>query len=376
VDDGDLSQDDEDDEDDEDDDDDDDDTQTIRPADSIRSGSSDGQVVVDAPPAINIPRSAPNSDDPTLRREAGKDAEQAVSSFTTAKTVLSPPTPRPSPPDREASNTSTITSLRKKTSTASTTSFETASEGTSPGILVDEPNASSDAGIHRPGPDQAANEPDGTLTPRPRHSENDDPFRDSLLTSSGVGHDSLNSTTPLIHPWSPGIDEEQPRQSGSNVSDQAPTQQHIDIETEEVPTTANIPRPAGLVRFAEPEIQPMKKELQIRARLAQQASKRLPRRFTRGKLRDGEIIKVEKMLVRIDVTSGSEQPGPEYDEKDSQRVETRTTEKWREFMVVCRESHEEDAVLCLQMYKTRVSLKNVQVTYHQLTLSFLGHPCF
>jgi len=116
-------------------------------------------------------------------------------------------------------------------------------------------------------------------------------------------------------------------------------------------------RSPGLVRFNIPENPVLKQEMQVRAKMAQGTRKRLSRRFTRGKLKDGEIVKVEKMLVRLDITTGSEQPNDDYDEKDSQRVETRITEKWREFMVVCRESHEDDAVLCLQMYKTRVSMK-------------------
>lgn len=115
-------------------------------------------------------------------------------------------------------------------------------------------------------------------------------------------------------------------------------------------------RPSGLVRFNIPDKPMMKQEMQMRAKMTQGIRKhRLPRKFTRGKLKDGEIVKVEKMLVRLDITTGSTQPSEDYNEKDSQRVETRTTNKWREFMVVCRESHEDEAVLCLQMYKTRVS---------------------
>lgn len=105
-----------------------------------------------------------------------------------------------------------------------------------------------------------------------------------------------------------------------------------------------------------PDVSVRKRELQLRARVSQIGRRRITRAFLRNNLKDGEIVKMEKMLVRMDIATGPEQPSADYDEKDSQRVETRVVEKWSEFMVVCRESHEdeEDASLALQMYKTRV----------------------
>lgn len=69
----------------------------------------------------------------------------------------------------------------------------------------------------------------------------------------------------------------------------------------------------------------------------------------RSKLKPGELMKMEKMLVRIDTTQQS--IVEDFDEKVSQGVETRTLDKWREFMVVCRK-HAQGAVL--QLYQTRV----------------------
>ena len=74
--------------------------------------------------------------------------------------------------------------------------------------------------------------------------------------------------------------------------------------------------------------------------------------FHRSKLEPGEVLKVDKMLVRVDFTV--RQLSPDYDENDSQKIESRVVQKWREFVVVCRKSTEEDFEYVLQMYKSRV----------------------
>lgn len=68
--------------------------------------------------------------------------------------------------------------------------------------------------------------------------------------------------------------------------------------------------------------------------------------------RPGEIVKMEKMLVRVDSTM-QELP-PDYGENDSLKTSARTVEKWREFVVVCRESTTDEAEFSIQLYKTRV----------------------
>lgn len=88
--------------------------------------------------------------------------------------------------------------------------------------------------------------------------------------------------------------------------------------------------------------------LHIRAR-AQRLALRTGLRASN--IKDGEILKMDKMLVRIDIT---QQQLSEYDEKVSQGVEARTMDKWREFMIVCRKHSEEDAEAALQLYQTRV----------------------
>ncbi|KAE8380961.1 Pleckstrin homology domain-containing protein [Aspergillus bertholletiae] len=91
----------------------------------------------------------------------------------------------------------------------------------------------------------------------------------------------------------------------------------------------------------------------------------------RRKVKAGEIIKAERMLVRIEET---EHEIPEdYDENDSWRMETRVADNWREFLVVLRATSDEDAPFTLQMYKTRV-IPEIQryntkaKPYHEISL--------
>lgn len=76
------------------------------------------------------------------------------------------------------------------------------------------------------------------------------------------------------------------------------------------------------------------------------------RRYPHARKREGEIIKMENMLVRVEITM--KQLPNDYDENESMKIETRTTEKWREYVVVCRETGEEDSPFSLRLYKSRV----------------------
>lgn len=70
------------------------------------------------------------------------------------------------------------------------------------------------------------------------------------------------------------------------------------------------------------------------------------------KSREGQIIKMERMLVRIDVTR---QPlSKKFDENENRKIDTKLVQKWKEFMIVCREGSGDSADLVLQIYKTRV----------------------
>ena len=105
----------------------------------------------------------------------------------------------------------------------------------------------------------------------------------------------------------------------------------------------------GLIRFNVPE--QTHNELDAKIKL-KQADRRRLWKHRHGQGHPGEIVKVEKMLVKMDSTM--QELDANFDENDSQKIETRAIEKWREYVVVCRESTDEGAEYSLQLYKTRV----------------------
>ncbi|KAL3453269.1 Pleckstrin homology domain-containing protein [Aspergillus insuetus] len=99
---------------------------------------------------------------------------------------------------------------------------------------------------------------------------------------------------------------------------------------------------------------------------------RVPEWLSRRKIEEGEVIKAERMLVRVEETIQDDVPD-DYSEFDSLRMETRVQDSWREFLVVCRSMADKDAPFTLQMYKTRVIPKVQESTrkvapYHEIAL--------
>ena len=69
-------------------------------------------------------------------------------------------------------------------------------------------------------------------------------------------------------------------------------------------------------------------------------------------LQEGEIVKAEAMLVQVE--EAVQKLPSDYSERDSMRVEARPVFKWREYLVVCRRSHQDDSSFLVQMYRTHV----------------------
>ena len=107
---------------------------------------------------------------------------------------------------------------------------------------------------------------------------------------------------------------------------------------------------SGLVRFNVPD-KTASKENHTKVGLVERAHHSSWRQ-RHGSSQLGEIVKIEKMLVRVDATVND--IDNEYDENDSLRIDAKTVEAWREFIVVCRESADNNASYSIQMYKTRV----------------------
>lgn len=188
----------------------------------------------------------------------------------------------------------------------------------------------------------AATHPEPEAQPKPQTQPQSPPLRSS--SQSALDNANEQSTTSLLHDQRPSTDARAPaRQS----------EQRDSTARESRPTLASQPSKGLLfdrarknvprVRFNEPS------RLQIRARAQKLAAKG---RLRNSKIKDGEVIKMDKMLVRIDITQ--QQLPEQFDERVSQGVETKSLDKWREFMVVCRKHSEDDATAILQLHQTRV----------------------
>jgi hypothetical protein len=107
----------------------------------------------------------------------------------------------------------------------------------------------------------------------------------------------------------------------------------------------------NLVKFDMPE-DSKRAKVHLAAKQAQMSISRAPTKLRRQRLRDGLVIKMERMLVRVD--AAGEVPD-DFDENVNQRVASRVKDKWREYMIVCRHNHTDNADFVLQLYQTRVS---------------------
>ena len=178
--------------------------------------------------------------------------------------------------------------------------------------------------------------------------QNGDSARISTQSSPGDFPEGASSKASLI-PHRANDAQSAGFQGG--IREQAPRPlQENDQETGESPHHL-ARKPTNLVRFSV-EDNVAKKQDRVRRKVSNLQERASSARLRRQTLRKGEIVKMERMLVRIDVTA--QQLEQDYDENDSMKTETRMVEKWREYMVVCRQSNDNDTDLRLQLYKTRV----------------------
>jgi hypothetical protein len=107
----------------------------------------------------------------------------------------------------------------------------------------------------------------------------------------------------------------------------------------------------NLVKFDIPE-DSKRAKVHLKAKQAQMSIARAPNKLRRQRLRDGLVVKMERMLVRVDA---ADEVPDDFDENVNQRVNSRVKDKWREYMVVCRHNHTDNADFVMQFYQTRVS---------------------
>ncbi|KAJ4376936.1 hypothetical protein N0V86_006374 [Didymella sp. IMI 355093] len=106
----------------------------------------------------------------------------------------------------------------------------------------------------------------------------------------------------------------------------------------------------NLVKFDIPD-DSRRQAVQLKAKKAQMTIQRAGTKLRRKSIKDGLVVKMERMLVRVDA---ADEVPDDFDENVNQRVVSRVKDKWREYMIVCRHSHTDEADFLLQLYQTRV----------------------
>jgi hypothetical protein len=193
-----------------------------------------------------------------------------------------------------------------------------------------------------------------------------EPSVDAVSTTSLLRKaDSQKESSPVIEPISPakGILARSKRKSqmGSSESTASPLERAGESLSRK---TSNL---RNLVKFDIPE-DSKRASIHLRAKQAQMTVQRASTKLKRRKIKDGIVVKMERMLVRVD-SAGKGVPD-DFDENESQKIDSRVKDKWREYMVVCRHSESDDADFVLQMYKTRVSAPLIVPRSKLMTLGY------
>lgn len=197
--------------------------------------------------------------------------------------------------------------------------------------------------------------------------------KEQQRASAQIDGDAASSTASLLqHGQPPAADTPSPQsfQTQSNIDHSRMESVGTAAERREASHSAgDLHEPAkaatpGLIRFNIPD-EAHREDKETQAKVTH-VNRRRSWRHRHGQSRPGEIVKMEKMLVRMDSTM--QELDADYDENDSLKVEARTIEKWREYVVVCRESTSDDSDYTIQMYNTRV-IPAVEETYVQKRLA-------
>ncbi|KAL8686819.1 MAG: hypothetical protein Q9218_006844 [Villophora microphyllina] len=197
-------------------------------------------------------------------------------------------------------------------------------------------------------PDPQSPEPSpSSKKPTPNVSRKDPAGQDSESSNSPITGDGADSRTSLLP-------HEESNDGSTRIREELDPSRLTDsdgVKAIPAPTVSNHVS-SGLVRFnVPPEVHQRGGSSNFNA--SQVSRRRSWRHFRQGQAHPGEIVKTEKMLVRVD-TAMTELP-KEYDENASIKTSSRTLEKWREYVVVCRESRkDEESDFTIQLYKTRV----------------------
>jgi hypothetical protein len=178
------------------------------------------------------------------------------------------------------------------------------------------------------------------------------PSVDVESTSSLLPQADVNNTsaTPQVEPSPPakGILARVKRRSNMGLSS-SETSNPTDEPT--LGLTQRRSNLRNLVKFDIPE-DSRRATVHLKAKKAQMTIQRAGIKLRRKSIKDGLVVKMERMLVRVDTTA--DKVPDDFDENANQKVVSNVKDKWREYMVVCRHSHVDNAEFLLQLYRTRV----------------------
>ncbi|CAE7027422.1 hypothetical protein HRS9139_00183 [Pyrenophora teres f. teres] len=294
------------------------------------------------PPALEIPRGSEQKSDVLVDIEEDE--------------FVDAPSEPEDEEDQEDENHATGANTEQRTLRSSNKSFVTASS--TPIADGDDPERAQANGLQLP-PSQ--NEP-GAKALGKRPLSNVESFGAAASTTGAASVDA-NSTSSLLHkadsnkaPAPADVDPNPPAkgilarvQKRSEIRSTSSGELNgTDSATGEL--TRKKSKLQNLVKFDIPDDSRLA-NIQLKAKKAHMTVQRAGSKVRRQKIKDGLVVKMERMLVRVD--AAAEVP-EDFDENVNQRVVSRIKDKWREYMVVCRHSHVNDADFVLQFYQTRV----------------------
>lgn len=312
----------------------------------------DQEVTTEVPPAIEAPR-ATNPNEEVPQRDRPKSEEDPISEGVQSLDGTD------STRDLKASD-SHAKSQGKSTDATYTTAREHHAGNSEVGASVDFAKVQS-----QNSPEVSSEE--GQAASQNRVSSVPSQYGVNGITASEPAGPST-STTALV-PQAPEPDpnadpktDQQERPSSGSKALMSKVKRSIRKSSDEPGTTvqdaiesAERHRKRSTIHFSLPG-EEVADQLVMKARLTQLDLQHVSSKVLtmRRRLTDGQVIKTERMLVRVETTLEPKLPD-DYDENSSQGVVTQMAEPFREYMIVCRQSSRtEGADFVLQMYKTRV----------------------
>jgi hypothetical protein len=207
------------------------------------------------------------------------------------------------------------------------------------------------------GPKSLGKQPLSTVTSHgaPASTMGGAPSVDADSTSSLLRKADLNKATAsadaevAASPPTKGILDRVKRRSIVGLSKSEPPRETTPVTEDITRRRSNL---RNLVKFDIPE-DSKRQAVHFKAKKAQMTIQRAGTKLRRKNIKDGVVVKMERMLVRVDA---ADEVPEDFDENVNQRVVSRVKDKWREYMIVCRHSHTDDSDFLLQLYQTRVSL--------------------